>query len=69
MAVTLRVNGNLVELPTGSTVTALLDHLAVGRAGVAVERNREIVPRRLHAETELRDGDQIEVVTLVGGGS
>ena len=39
-----------------------------GRAYVAVEVNLELVPRRRHAEHVLRDGDRVEVVTLVGGG-
>jgi sulfur carrier protein len=42
----------------------------VGREGVpcAVEVNRSLVPHRRHAEHALRDGDRVEVVTLVGGG-
>jgi sulfur carrier protein len=35
---------------------------------VAVEVNLEVVPRAQHAQTRLRDGDRLEVVTLVGGG-
>jgi sulfur carrier protein len=64
----LMVNGNPVELPDGSTVTALLAHLAVEAARVAVERNQDVVPRRSWAEARLREGDQIEIVTFVGGG-
>jgi thiamine biosynthesis protein ThiS len=64
----LTVNGNPVELPDGSTVTALLAHLDVDAARVAVERNEDVVPRRTWTETQLRDGDAIELVTFVGGG-
>jgi sulfur carrier protein len=64
----LTVNGNSVELPDGSTVTALLMHLAIDAARVAVERNEDVVPRRAWTETQLIDGDAIEVVTFVGGG-
>jgi sulfur carrier protein len=35
---------------------------------VAVERNGDIVPRGLHAATELADGDRLEIVVAVGGG-
>jgi thiamine biosynthesis protein ThiS len=64
----LTVNGNPVELPDGSTVAALLVHLAVDAARVAVERNEDVVPRRTWTETQLSDGDAVEVVTFVGGG-
>ena len=64
----LTVNGKPVELPDGSTVTALLVHLGVEPAQVAVERNQDVVPRRTWAEAGLADGDQIEIVTFVGGG-
>ena len=46
----------------------LVEQLGLGKAAVAVEVNREVVPRRAHAQTPLREGDRIEVVTLVGGG-
>ena len=62
------VNGNPVELPDGSSVTALLGQLSIDGARVAIERNQDVVPRRLWAEATLRDGDQIEIVTFVGGG-
>jgi sulfur carrier protein len=64
----LTVNGKPVELPDGSTVSALLVHLALEPARVAVERNQDVVPRRTWAEAHLAEGDQIEVVTFVGGG-
>ncbi len=64
----LSVNGNPVELPEGSTVAALLSHLAIDAARVAVERNEDAVPRRAWTETQLREGDAVEVVTFVGGG-
>jgi len=62
------VNGNPVELPDGSTVAALIRHLAVEEARVAVEKNEDVVPRRSWSEAALRDGDRVEIVTFVGGG-
>jgi sulfur carrier protein len=62
------VNGESRELAPGSTVAALLGELGVTQPHVAVELNLEVVPRAQHAETRLKDGDKLEVVTLVGGG-
>jgi thiamine biosynthesis protein ThiS len=64
----LLVNRKPVELPDGSTVAALVSHLGVEPARVAIERNQDVVPRRSWAEAQLADGDQIEIVTFVGGG-
>jgi thiamine biosynthesis protein ThiS len=64
----LTVNGKPVELPDGSTVSALLTHLEIEAARVAVERNQDVVPRRTFGEARLADGDHIEIVTFVGGG-
>lgn len=64
----LTVNGKPVELPDGSTVAALILHLGVEPARVAIERNQDVVPRRTWAEAALADGDQVEIVTFVGGG-
>jgi sulfur carrier protein len=52
----------------GTTVAGLLAELGLAGRPVAVERNREIVPRARHPETELADGDRLELVTFVGGG-
>ncbi len=57
-----------MDLPEGATVAKLLERLGLQRERVAVERNRDIVPRAEHAATRLREGDDIEVVHFVGGG-
>jgi sulfur carrier protein len=64
----INVNGEPREVADGTTVAALLRELDVTQPHVAVEVNLEVVPRTRHAETPLRDGDRLEVVTLVGGG-
>jgi len=66
--VRIRVNGEEVLLPTGSSVVELLARLEVSLPRVAVERNREILPKKDYPATVLRDGDVFEVVELVGGG-
>ena len=63
----IQVNGELREV-AAATVLALVEELGLDVRKVAVERNLEIVPRSLHGETALADGDRIEIVQLVGGG-
>jgi thiamine biosynthesis protein ThiS len=62
------VNGSPREIPAGTTVTALLGLLAIERGRVAVERNRDVVPKQRYDEVVLEAGDRVEVVALVGGG-
>jgi len=54
--------------PDGVTVRELLEHLGLTAGPVAVEVNREIVPRAEHVAHRLHEGDVVEVVHLVGGG-
>ena len=63
----IQVNGELRQV-TAATVLALVEELGLDVRKVAVERNLEIVPRSLHAETRIAEGDRIEVVQFVGGG-
>jgi sulfur carrier protein len=65
---TIILNGQPREVDEGTSVVALLDQLSVATPHVAVELNLEVVPRARHAQTMLREGDRLEVVTLVGGG-
>jgi sulfur carrier protein len=64
----LRLNGAPVTAAPGTTLGALLDARGVERRMIAVEHNREILPRWQWDETVLRDGDELEIVTMVGGG-
>jgi len=64
----VRVNGEEMRLPEGASVAALLERLRVSLPRVAVERNREILPKAQYPTTALADGDEFEVVELVGGG-
>jgi sulfur carrier protein len=63
------INGQSREIEDGTTIFVLLDQLGFGDRRVAVERNREIVPRAQHATTVIVAGDRLELVTFVGGGS
>ena len=62
------INGQPRTVTDGTTVAALIDELGFGNRRVAVERNREVVPRAQHATTALAAGDRLEIVTFVGGG-
>ncbi len=62
------INGESKTVPDGTSVLALIEELGLGGKPVAVERNREIVPRAQHGSTLLAAGDRLEVVTFVGGG-
>ena len=64
----LTVNGDVRRLPVGATVESLIGSLGLDRRKLAVERNREIVPRSAYAVTGLCDQDQIEIVHFIGGG-
>jgi len=65
----ITVNGEPRTTPLGTTVAALVAGLGMDAARVAVERNQDVVPRRTWAEARLVDGDHVEIVAFVGGGS
>jgi len=62
------LNGEASNAPKSVTVAGFLDHLGLPRKGIAVERNREIVPKSAYESVELAPGDRIEIVQFVGGG-
>ncbi len=64
----VQVNGQWQEVNDGACIAELLTTMALEPRRVAVERNKQLVPRALHGETILTDQDQLEIVTLVGGG-
>jgi sulfur carrier protein len=66
--VNIVLNGQARQLSAPRTVAQLLAELQMPTRGVAVEVNLQIVPRSQHEQHWLRDGDQLEIVSLVGGG-
>lgn len=64
----IRLNGTARELSEPISVAALLDANGYSGRAVAVEINREIVPKSMHARQLVRDGDEVEVVHAMGGG-
>ena len=63
----LFINGEAEEVKAEMSLVDLLRHLNLD-GPVAVELNREVVPRAQHSETQLKDGDTLEIVHFVGGG-
>ena len=63
------VNGDPMELPEGLSVDDLLLQLKIKREYTAVALNREITPKTQYADTRLKDGDKVEIVRPMGGGS
>ena len=66
--ISVKVNGEAREVPAPATVADLLARIGLDTCKVAVERNMEIVPRSLYADTELAAGDALEIVHFIGGG-
>jgi thiamine biosynthesis protein ThiS len=64
----LQVNGEAREVPEGTSVLSLLKLLDIKAPRVAVEVNAQVITRTLHETTVLASGDQVEIVTFVGGG-
>lgn len=65
----LTINGEPRLLSTSETVADLLHQLGHNAKKIAVEVNRRVIPQREHGSCRLADGDAVEIVTLVGGGS
>ncbi len=66
--ISIRLNGEIREVPAGITIGGLLQLAGYGERRVAIERNGEIVPRSQHPDTEVAAHDQIEIVQAIGGG-
>ena len=64
----LTINGAEKDVPEDLTVRDLVVFLGLGEGPVAVEQNREIVPRAEHGTRRVSGGDTIEIVHFVGGG-
>ncbi|MCK5886421.1 MULTISPECIES: sulfur carrier protein ThiS [Alcanivorax] len=63
----LTVNGDILTLD-GSTIADLVTQLNLAGRRLAVEVNRDIVPKSRHADFVLKDGDVVEIVHAIGGG-
>ena len=66
--ISILLNGEPAEVPAGLTVATLLEHAGIDPSRVAVELNRQIVPRSSWGSTPVDEGAQVEIVQFVGGG-
>ena len=64
----IRVNGRSRDVADGISIAQLLQEMSLEPRRIAVERNQQLVPRARHGETALTAEDELEIVTLVGGG-
>lgn len=62
------VNGERREIPEGLSVAGLIEHLGMPLDRVALERNRDILPRTQWKNTAVQPNDAFEIVHFVGGG-
>jgi thiamine biosynthesis protein ThiS len=66
--VKITLNGDPFEIAGPLTVSDLLVHLEIDARRVAVEHNLTVLKRTAFGSTEVREGDEVEIVNFVGGG-
>ena len=64
----IQLNGESRDIPDNSTAQDLVELLGLAGKRLAMEVNRDIVPRTAYASHRLHDGDQVEIVHAIGGG-
>jgi len=64
----ISINGETKTVAGSISLTQLIASLDLTNQRVAIERNGSIVPRSQHAQTQLVEGDALEIVVAVGGG-
>ena len=64
----VKLNGEIREVPDGTTVSGLLAHLGVRAQRVAVEVNETVVTKDRYEAQKIGAGDSVEIVAFVGGG-
>jgi thiazole synthase len=69
MSIEIRLNGERQQIPASLSIVKLLEHFDLPKDRVAVERNRTIVPKPQWESVSVGQGDELEVVHFVGGGS
>jgi len=64
----ITLNGEQQGVTDGTTLAKLIDNLGLKGQRIAVEVNEELIPRSLHDQQLLAEGDAIEIVHAIGGG-
>ena len=62
------INGKAQEVTQGTTLARLIEQRGLEGKRVAIELNREVVPRSQYVDSRLCDGDRVEIVAAIGGG-
>lgn len=65
----VQINGETKEIPEGLTLSGLAAQLSLAPERIAIEHNQQVVRRNAWPSTIIADGDRIEIVHFVGGGS
>ena len=65
----ITLNGEARNFEAPLTVSSLLQQLGLNQRKIAVERNREMVPHSTFQQTDIIDGDTLEIVHFIGGGN
>ena len=68
MKVKITLNGKPSEVNEGMTLTDLLAHMKIEPLKVACELNQRIVKRAQYSATKIAEGDEIEILHMIGGG-
>ena len=64
----IQLNGKLHSLREGVNVDSLLEELSIPKGKVAIELNRKVLHKENYTKTVLKNNDQVEIVTFIGGG-
>ena len=64
----ITINGKKRTLPKEASIALLLEELQLNHQPCAVEINKKLIPHQKHSKQAIKDGDVIEIVTIVGGG-
>ncbi len=64
----IEVNGKQMTLEEGASIVRLIEVMELGAKRIAVELNKELAVKKEWADTILKEGDKVEIVTFVGGG-
>ena len=62
------INAKAHDIAINSTVAALIEHLELQNKRLAIEVNKELVPRSIFSQHQLNENDHIEIVQAIGGG-
>ncbi len=64
----VKVNGQAADLESGMNLESLIKHYRLKLDQVVVELNRKVPSKSAYAATQLKDGDEVEIVKFLGGG-